>query len=104
MRKSAQSEGVLISILTLCQQLPDEVSAANVMHQVAEFHAAEGIIAEVLNDGATGGVTVRLGDLFLRERWKSVEKKRAELVGPHQVNNFLVSENGVRRRNAGGQE
>src|SRR5208283_5641683 len=48
MRQGAQSECKLIRVLALGQQLPNEVSAANVMHQVAEFDTAKWIVAEIL--------------------------------------------------------
>jgi len=52
MRQSAQSECKLIRVLALRQQLTNEVSAANVMHQVAEFDTAKWIVAEILDDSA----------------------------------------------------
>jgi len=62
-RKRAQGKGVLVCILTLQQQLLNEVTAANVVHQIAEFHAAKGIVAQVLDDGAAIGVAVCLLEL-----------------------------------------
>jgi hypothetical protein len=53
-RQRAQCEGVLVHILTLDQQLVNEVPAANVMHQVAEFGATEWVVAKILDDGAAG--------------------------------------------------
>jgi hypothetical protein len=41
----------------------NEVTAANVVHQIAEFHAAKGIVAQVLDDGAAIGVAVCLLEL-----------------------------------------
>src|SRR6202049_4378645 len=81
-RKRAQCKGILVRILALQQQLTNEITTANVVHQIAEFHAAKGVVAEVLNDGAAIGVTVRLLELVFRKRWKSLEKKGTELLGP----------------------
>src|SRR5689334_2861409 len=67
------------------------------MHQIAEFHAAKGIVAEVLDDGATIGVTVRFLELVFRERRESLEKKWAKFTGPYQIHNFFVGENGITR-------
>jgi len=103
-REGAQGEGVLVGILTLQEQLTDEITAANVVNQVAEFHTAEGIVAEVLDDRATIGVTVCLLELVLRERWKSLEKEWAEIRGPHQVHDFLVGEHGIGEGTTGAQE
>jgi len=52
-------------------------------------------VAEVLGDGATIGVTVRLLDLLFPECWKSLEQKCAQLIGPHEVHDFLVREHGI---------
>jgi len=80
------------------QQLPNKVSATDVMHQAAEFRAAEGVIAEILDDGASIGVGMRLLDLVLRQSWISLEEEGLDLIGPEQVYNFLVGQNGVRKR------
>ena len=64
------------------QELANKISAANVMHQVAEIPAAERIVAEILDDGASIGVGMRLFDLVIRKSRISLEK-RADFVGPH---------------------
>src|SRR5713226_9456025 len=74
-RERTQGEGVLVRILALQYQLVNKVTAADVVHQIAEFHTAEGIVAKVLDDGAAIGVSVRLLKLLFRERWKSLKKK-----------------------------
>ena len=80
--KRAQSEGVLVGILALQYQLANEIAAANVMHQIAEFYAAKRIVTEVLDDGAAIGITVRHLELLFREPWKSLEEKRGQIIGP----------------------
>src|SRR5258708_28609318 len=97
-RERAQGEGLLVCVLALQQQLANEVAAANVVHQIAEFHAAKGIVAEILDDGAAIDVAVRFFELVFRERWKSFEEKWAKVIGPHQVYDLLVGENGVGER------
>jgi hypothetical protein len=82
-RKRAQGKGVLVLILTLQKQLSNEVTAPNVVHQIAEFHTAKRIVAEALDDGAAIGVTVCFLELVFRERRKSLEEKRMELIGPN---------------------
>src|SRR6202158_2569680 len=103
-RERTQGEGVLVRILALQYQLSNEVTAADVVHQIAEFHAAKGIVSEVLDDGASIGVSVRLLELLFRECWKALEKKRAELIGPQQVYDLLVGEHGVRERSTAAEE
>jgi hypothetical protein len=53
MCQSAKRKGVLIRVAALAQQFKNEISATDVVHQVAEFRAAEGVVAQVLNDGAS---------------------------------------------------
>src|SRR5208283_6157828 len=64
MRQGAQGERILIRVLALRQQLTNEISAANIMHQVAEFNATKWIVAEVLYDGAAVSVGMGLSDLI----------------------------------------
>ena len=77
------------------QQLANKVSAADVMDQVAEFSAAERIVAEILDDGAPVRVGMRLPQLVLRKSRESFEQKRLDLIGPEQVYDFLVGQNRV---------
>jgi hypothetical protein len=60
------------------------------MHQVAEFFIAEWVIAEILDDGASIGVGVGLPDLILGQSRKSLKEERLDLIGPKQVDDFLV--------------
>jgi hypothetical protein len=97
-RQCAQREGVLVDILALEQHLTNKVSAAKVMHQVAEFLAAERIVTQILDDSASVGVGVRFFKVVFRQSGISLEQKRPDLVGPEQVDDLLVRQNGVRRR------
>ena len=78
-RQGAQREGVLVGILALAQQFTNKVAAADVVHQVAEFPAAERVVAEVLDDGAAIGVGMRFLDLVFRESGISLQQERADL-------------------------
>jgi hypothetical protein len=68
------------------------------MHQIAELHTAERIVAEILDDCAAVGVAVRLFELVLGERRKTSEKQRAELIGPNEIDDLFVGEYRVRGR------
>ena len=103
-RQRAQGEGILVDILAFEQQLANKVSAADVMHQVAEFLAAERVVAEILDDGATIGVGMRLPDLVFRQPRISLEQKGPNLIGPEQVYDFLVRQHGVRGQTAAAHE
>jgi hypothetical protein len=94
-RQGAKRKGVLVNILTLEQQLANEVSAANVVHEVAEFLTAERIIAEILDDRPSIGISVGLFELIFRQSGKPLEQKGLDLIGPEQVDDFLVRKNGV---------
>src|SRR5581483_5935066 len=97
-RQRAQSEGVLVGILGLEQQLANEVAATDVMHQVAEFPAAERVVAKILDNGATVRVGMRLPDLVFRQSRISLEQEGLDLIGPEQVYDLLVRQNGVCER------
>ena len=103
-RQGAQREGVLVDILAFEQQLANKVSAADVMHQVAEFPAAERVVAEILDDGASVGVGMGLPDLVFRQSRISLEQQGSDLIGPEQVHDFLVRQNGVCGRTAAAHE
>src|SRR5882672_12459359 len=90
-----QREGVFIDILALEQQFHNEISTADVMHQIAELPAAEWIVAEILDHGASIGVSMRLPDLVFRESGISFEQERPDLIGPCQVYDLLVRQNRV---------
>ena len=68
------------------------------MHQVAEFSTAERIVAEILDDGPSVRIGVGIPDLIFRQPRISLEQQGPNRVGPEQVNNFLVGQNGVRGR------
>jgi hypothetical protein len=97
-RERTEREGIFIGILTLQQQLSNEVAAANAVHQITEFHTPKGIVTEVLDNGTAVGISMCLRELILRERWESFEEKGTEFIGPHQINDFLVGEHGVSER------
>ena len=82
----------------------NEVSAANVVRQVAELLAAERVVAEVLDDGAAISIGMRLLDLVFRQSRKSLEQQRPDLTLPEQVYNLFVRQNGVCGRAAAGHQ
>src|SRR5208337_1181898 len=97
-RERSQCEGVLIGILALVQQFENEIPAAHVMHQVAEFLAPKWIIAKILDDRASIGIGVCVLDLIRGKIWEALQQQRLNLGGPRQVDDLLVRKNGVRKR------
>jgi len=65
------------------------------VHQVAEFLAAEGILAELLDDGATIRVRVGFLDLLVGEAGESLLNEGADVSDPQEIDDFFVSQNGV---------
>src|SRR4029077_15351199 len=96
--ESPQREGVFVGILALKYQFTNEVSAANVMHQIAKLPATERVVTEVLDDSAPVGVRMRFHDLVWRQLRKTLEEERPELIGPKQIYDFFVRQNGVCKR------
>jgi hypothetical protein len=66
------------------------------MHQIAEFSTAERVEAEILDNGAPVGVSMRFSDLVFRQSWISLEQEGSDLIGPEQVHDFFVRQNGIR--------
>jgi len=95
---AAQGKCVLIRILALQQQLEDEVTTAGVMYKVAEFRAAEWVIAQILDNGTSIGVCVCLRDLFFRQCRIVLEQQRAYPICPDQIDNLHVREYGICRQ------
>jgi hypothetical protein len=56
-RERSQSKCVPVDVVSVLEHGADEISAANVVQQVAEVFVAEWIIAEVLNDASA----IRIG-------------------------------------------
>src|ERR1019366_5225619 len=81
-RQCSQRECVLVDILAFEQQLANEVSAADVVHQVAKFRAAEWVVAEILDDGASIGVGMRVPDLVLRKSRIALEEEGLDRIRP----------------------
>ena len=60
------------------------------MHEVAEFFAAERVIAEILDHGAAERIGMGFPDLVFRQARISREQQRLDLVSPQQIHDFLV--------------
>jgi len=74
------------------------------MRQIAELLVAEWVVAEVLDDGTAVGIGVRLRNLVLRQRRKSLEQEGPDLIFPEQVYDFLVRQDGIRKRATGAHQ
>ncbi len=102
MRHCPEGKGVLVDVLGIAQQGLNEISAADVVRQVAEELAAVRIVAQVLDDGAAVGIGMGLAQLVLGGVGKALLEQRPDVRGPDRVHDGLVSQHGVRI--AGGRE
>ena len=99
-RQSSQRESAFVHIMSLRQQVGDEVAATHVMGKVAEQLVAEGIVAHVLNDGSAVSVGVRSSKLGGRSAWITGQQKTFNIRIPERVDDGFVRENRIRPRGA----
>jgi len=98
MGESSKSEGVLIDVAgLLCfdEHVGDEVSAADVVGEIAEEMGAEGVVADVLNEAAAISIGVGLTHPVVGSTGKASEKSGADLGFPEEINDLLVGQDGV---------
>src|SRR5208282_2782253 len=86
------------------EQFANEISAANIVHQIAELHAAKGVVAQILDDRASIGIGMRFRKLCFGQAREACEQERLELVRPQQVHDLLVGENGIGEGVAAGDQ
>jgi hypothetical protein len=99
--ESAEGEGVLIDVagfFRLGEHVGDEVSAADVVGEVAEEFVAEGVVSDVLDEAAAVGVGMGGADLVFGGVGKSGEEHGMKLLLPEEVDDLLVGEDGVGAR------
>src|SRR5579862_2018464 len=96
-RQGADGEGVFVDVLSVAEQVGDEISGADVVGEVAEELFAEGVIAHVLDRRAAVGVGVRLAQLRLGGIGKAGEQQRTNAVVPCEIDQFFVGEDGIAR-------
>src|ERR1035437_11092550 len=68
------------------------------MGEIAEFLAAEWVVAEILDHSAAVSIGVRLFKLIIRQSRESFEQQRPDLIFPEQVHNLLMRQDGVCKR------
>ncbi len=91
----ANSKGVLVNVLRIAQQAFNEVTASDVVCQVAEELAAVGIVAHVLDDRPTVRVGMGSAKLVSSGVRKPFLKERLDMRNPDRVNDCLVRKHGV---------
>jgi hypothetical protein len=99
--QGSERKGVLVGRGGIAQQRIDEVTGADVVHQVGELVRAEGIVAHVLDDGTAIGIGVALGELVGGEAGIALLEQRKDVLRPCHVDDLLVRE---QRVGTGGDE
>ena len=102
MGERAEGEGVLIRVLRLADEVLYEDAGADVVQQVAHQLVAEGVVADVLNDGSAIGVGVGFPDLVRRDAGIAAAKQRDDVGFPGEVDDLLMREDGVGGGGCGG--
>jgi hypothetical protein len=94
-RERADSEGQLVGVAGISEEIDDEVSRAHVVSEVGERIVAKGVVTDVLNDATAIGVGASVFEIGKSEVGIVAEKKRDDRVSPSEVDELLVSEEGV---------
>jgi hypothetical protein len=76
----------------------NEISASNIVHQIAELFAPEWVVAKILNYRAAVGVGMGLLQLVRVEAREAFEQQRLNLRRPKEIDNLLVRQDRVRKR------
>jgi hypothetical protein len=92
----ADREGVVVDVGGVAEHPLDEVAALDVVHQVGEEMAPEGVVAEILHDGSAVGVSARVEQRLRRRTGILREQQRPDLRLPQRVDVRLVREDGIR--------
>jgi hypothetical protein len=100
----ADGEGDIVGVFGVAEEGADEVAGADVVEQVGEDRLAEGIVAEVLDDASAIGVGVGLAELGGSEVGVALEQQRLDGVGPGEVDDLFVGEDGVGAGRPGEEE
>src|SRR4029077_5239130 len=73
----------------------NEITAADVVRQVAEELVAVRVVAHVLDDGASVSIGMSLAQIVLGGVGEALLKQWPDMRGPNRVNDGLVRKHGV---------
>lgn len=96
MGEGAESESIFVDVRGVTDHLHHDVTAAYVVHEIANFLVAERIVAHVLNDATAIGVSVGFFELLRSQVGKFLQEKRLDLVFPGHVHDFFMGQDGIR--------
>ena len=89
-RQCSQGESVVIDIGGVAQQRLNKIPAADIVRQVAEILAAEGIVPHVLHHRAAIGIGVGFAQILRGRARKTLQQERLNLFCPQKVDDLLV--------------
>src|SRR5581483_1572738 len=89
-RKRTQGEGILVEIPGVPQEGNDEITAADIVRQVAEKMAAIRVVTHVLNDGAAVRISLRRTQLLGCCAWKALKQRGLKIGFPCGIDDRLV--------------
>src|ERR1700689_2935084 len=90
MRHGSNRESIVVQILRIVQQCLDKIAAAKIVREIAKEFIAVWVVAHVLNDGATVGVSMGAAKLVPGGSWKTREEQGADICIPGCINNGFV--------------
>src|SRR5215469_13119675 len=95
MGHGAESKCKFVQRLRIPDEVVDEISAAQVMNQVAEELFTLGVIADVLDDAAGICVAMSFHQVRRGSLWKSLQQHRLDALIPSGINNRFMREDGI---------
>ena len=93
--EGTDGKGDIVRGFGVAKEGADEVSGADVVQQIGEERLAHGVVAEVLDDTSAVGVGAGLAQLGRSEVGVAAQQQRLYGVGPGEVDDLLVGEDGV---------
>ena len=93
--EGADGEGDIVGIFRVAKERADEVAGADVVEEVGEVGFPKGIIAEVLDYAPAVGVGMGFAELCWCEGGEAPEQERLNRVGPSEVDDLLMGEDGI---------
>src|SRR5438477_8870047 len=84
-RESSQGKCILVGVLRFRYQGFNKISCPYVVEQIAEVLFRKRIIAHILDNAASIGISVRVAELLLGETGKAFQKHPFKVVFPDQI-------------------
>src|ERR1700739_3806360 len=93
--KGTEGKRIFVQIMRLGDECENEIATPNIVREITKELAAEGIVAHVLNDGASIGIGVGLLQLLRSGAGKALQQQRLYTIGPGCIDDRFMREDGV---------